>query len=162
MCPLAPLGAYIFLSFFPPANRSNGLLHSSHAHILAPQTLYVILKRLTSPLHVRRPWVRPRSQSEWLHVERLVVDVYVGTHLVTGNLHDVYICFPNGPLRFTLCHQTFSLSLSGTPMLQSQDLSNSPAPPHFLRRLTLIPYALIKRLLCNLILFTLPRAFYND
>lgn len=71
--------------------------------------------------------MRPRSQLESIHVERLVVDVYVGTHLVIGNLHDVYIYLPNGPLRFTLWYQTFSLFL-WTPMLQAQDLSNSPAP----------------------------------
>lgn len=44
--------------------------------------------------------------AEWLDG-----DVYVGSYLVMVNLPDVCVFLPNGPHRFTLCHQTFSLAL---------------------------------------------------
>ena len=62
-----------------------------------------------------------------IFAERLVVDVYVGSHLMIENLRDVYVFHPNGPLRVTLCHQT-CYSLSGTPVLQTQDLTASAEP----------------------------------
>lgn len=48
-----------------------------------------------------------------LFAEQLMVDVYVGSHLVIGNLRDVCIFLSNRPLMFTLGPQTFSPPLMG-------------------------------------------------
>lgn len=56
------------------------------------------------------PSLQASSQRNSLYfAARLLVDVYVGSPLVIGNLCDVYVSLPNGALKFTLSHQTFSL-----------------------------------------------------
>lgn len=95
----------MFITFFPSsptANPSNGspqLL--SRKHTRAPITVHnpigndvtsTCLEALIgAPLAVRVKLC--------IFTERLVVDVYVGAHLVTENLHDVYVFFSNGLLR---------------------------------------------------------------
>lgn len=109
---------HVFLTSIPSANTSKEQLHTSPTYILAPQVLYVILPLADITFtYVEALTEGPLSVGVTLCVfaERLDGDVYVGSYLVMVNLPDVCVFLPNGPHRFTLCHQTFSLALGKPP-----------------------------------------------
>lgn len=105
---LSPVSPLTFPSFSGPGeNTANGQLCSSRAHVRAPRPDLRRRHLARSGALVQLPWLG-------FPAERLVLGVYIGSHVAIWNPVDVYIFLPNEPSDFTMCHQTFSLYLTGT------------------------------------------------
>lgn len=127
--PSAPLRA----NMFPPANPNNCLARSSHAHILAPRSPYIILQWLTSPLHVFEAlrWGPRHSQSDsmcfyWAAGGGCLCWNSSGNRETCVMFIFSFLMGPSGS-HYVTRHVRF---LSGNPMLQPKDLTASWPPPH--------------------------------